>query len=339
MKIVYKSNIAIWLLILLLVILLIHFFPDIVSYRRFNFGETYISNDKSISPIIFTGVLGVIFLGALCKTVLETEEGFEIHYMYGLQKKWFGKDFLIFTFVEESLLTPNFPYIASNTHIKFWDGSKTAFIYPTGTRNFDKLNERLNELAVEYRNKKMKDKKEVLTEDAVNKPEVQIIHDFISKSFQLFHLLKDSVNWDTRMKARKTASFGVSYDYSGISYPQTEMLEEIVPLCEKIESEFGFRPNNCLMNYYEDGNSSLGYHSDSSEELEEGTGVAIISLGAERTINYKNKDDQELIVPYKLKSGTLLFMNKKVQDEWLHAIPKMDEAGTRISLTFRKIVK
>jgi len=171
------------------------------------------------------------------------------------------------------------------------------------------------------------------------KPNLKIISEFLPQSHRLFHILKGGIEWDERMKARKTASFGVSYDYSGITYPQTDMHEELVPLCSKIEQEFGYYPNNCLLNFYKDGNSSLGYHSDSSEELEEGTGVAIISLGAERIINYKNKADHQLIVPYKLKSGTLLFMDVKVQEEWLHSIPKEEGVGARISLTFRKIVK
>jgi hypothetical protein len=32
-------------------------------------------------------------------------------------------------------------------------------------------------------------------------------------------------------------------------------------------------------------------------------------------------------------------MMKEVQDHWLHAIPKMEGAGPRISMTFRSIVK
>jgi hypothetical protein len=32
-------------------------------------------------------------------------------------------------------------------------------------------------------------------------------------------------------------------------------------------------------------------------------------------------------------------MTKEVQDHWRHAIPKMEGAGPRISMTFRSIVK
>ncbi|MGK7897709.1 MAG: alpha-ketoglutarate-dependent dioxygenase AlkB [Xenococcus sp. (in: cyanobacteria)] len=141
------------------------------------------------------------------------------------------------------------------------------------------------------------------------------------------------------MKARKTASFGVSYNYSGIYYPETEMMDCLMPICEQIESTIGFFPNNCLMNYYLDGNSKMGYHSDSAEELKEGTGVVIISLGAERSISYRSKLDKDHKVKYKLKNGALLYMDKDVQQKWMHSIPKEKDVGERISLTFRQIIK
>ena len=141
------------------------------------------------------------------------------------------------------------------------------------------------------------------------------------------------------MKARKTASFGVSYDYSGMTYPQTVMHPALEPICKAIENELGFLPNNCLINYYPDGNASMGYHSDSSEELKEGTGVAIVSLGSARHIFYRSKQNKELKHEYSLKSGSLLYMSKDIQGNWMHAIPKERDVGERISLTFRLILK
>ncbi|MFZ1389940.1 MAG: alpha-ketoglutarate-dependent dioxygenase AlkB [Thiolinea sp.] len=170
-------------------------------------------------------------------------------------------------------------------------------------------------------------------------PPLVLIENFITNADTLFEQLRVEVSWDERMKARKTASFGVSYNYSGIAYPQTAMLESLLPICTQIDQQLGFLPNNCLLNYYLNGHSSMGYHSDSSKELLAGTGVAIISLGAERQINYKSKTHPEQIVSYTLPSGMLLYMNDMVQQEWLHAIPKQAGVGERISLTFRHIIK
>jgi len=326
MKTVYKSN-AVWCL---LGSIIISCFIPLNDYYTNEHG-TFPTFHDCMRSMLFLNLLGIPFIGALCKTVIEDENGFEVHYMFGLQKKWFGKDFLIFEFSEKG---------NEGENIRFWDGGKSTRIYPMGTRNVNGLYERMKELSKELkRNQKCKEQIKN-NEFATNmKPNIKIIEGFLPKSFHLFHTLKDTVEWDERMKARKTASCGVSYDYSGITYPKTEMFEDLIPLCEKIKEEFGFYPNNCLMNYYMDGKSSMGFHSDSSEELNEGTGVVIVSLGAEREIHYKNKLDRELLVPYKLKSGALLYMGKDVQEEWLHAIPKDESAGARISLTFREIIK
>jgi alkylated DNA repair dioxygenase AlkB len=170
-------------------------------------------------------------------------------------------------------------------------------------------------------------------------PDIVIKENFIPNPAELFYTLMQTVAWDERLKARKTASYGVSYDYSGIAYPQTPMHPELVPICNAINIELGFYPNNCLLNYYPDGTASMGYHSDSSEELAPGTGVAIVSLGAERSILYKNKKDRSIIFPYVLKSGALLFMSNQIQEDWLHAIPKQLGAGPRISITLRDSIK
>lgn len=100
---------------------------------------------------------------------------------------------------------------------------------------------------------------------------------FIPEPDALFEQLKHSVLWDERMRARKTASFGVPYDYSQISYPAVPMPEALGQLCPAIERLLGFAPNNCLLNFYPDGQSSMGFHSDANEQLIAGTGVVVIS--------------------------------------------------------------
>lgn len=169
-------------------------------------------------------------------------------------------------------------------------------------------------------------------------PNLLLLENFVKQPDQLFRYLRDTVEWDERLRTRKTASFGVSYGYSGMTYPQTRMPDELSALCDKIKKQIGFRPNNCLMNFYLDGNSSMGYHSDSAQELAPDTGVVIISLGAVRHIYYKSKVDPSIIHKYKLSQGMLLHMGNDVQHQWLHAIPKESGIGERISLTFRHIV-
>ncbi|WP_347905334.1 alpha-ketoglutarate-dependent dioxygenase AlkB [Pseudomonas purpurea] len=169
----------------------------------------------------------------------------------------------------------------------------------------------------------------------MNPPSISLFPDFISVPQPLFDSLKDSVQWDERMRARKTASFGAPYDYSQITYPAIPMPAALDELCSRIEAQLGFRPNNCLLNYYPDGRSSMGFHSDAREQFVEGTGVAIVSLGHPRSILYRHKQEHTAEFGYTLASGSLLYMSDAVQEQWLHAIPKELDAGERISLSFR----
>ncbi len=162
--------------------------------------------------------------------------------------------------------------------------------------------------------------------------------DFIPYSETLFALLKHRIHWDTRMQARKTASYGVAYNYSQISYPYQRFLTELHEVMDILEASLGYRPNNCLVNYYENGSSTMGWHADQTDILEPGTGVAIISLGASRILKFREIANKENKVDYLLESGSLLFMNPQTQDEWQHAIPESDTEEGRISLTFRKII-
>ena len=168
-------------------------------------------------------------------------------------------------------------------------------------------------------------------------PHVKLIENFVDNPDRLFERIKKSVVWDEQMKSRKTASFGVAYNYSGMSYPQTIMPSELTLICQKIDLTVGFMPNNCLLNYYLDGNSTMGYHSDNLAELKEGTGVVIVSLGASRYISYRSKEEQKIKYKYLLGNGSFLYMDDNVQKKWMHAIPKQNTAEERISLTFRLI--
>lgn len=167
--------------------------------------------------------------------------------------------------------------------------------------------------------------------------DVLYLDDFIDNSMQLFEDLRENTDWDERMLARKTASFGVAYNYSDIFYPDNKMPKSINEMAIKLQEIISFLPNNCLINYYLDGKSKMGYHSDQTDILFENTGIAIISLGETREIIFRNIQNKENKVNYQLKTGSLLYMTQEVQEIWQHSIPKNDINNGRISLTFRKM--
>jgi alkylated DNA repair dioxygenase AlkB len=174
----------------------------------------------------------------------------------------------------------------------------------------------------------------------MTEPEVTICPGYLSSATatELYTQLCDRIDWDLRMSARKTACFGLSYDYSGVSYDNKPMHPLLQPLCARLEQTLGFEPNSCLINYYVDGRSKMGFHSDEIDNLEDGTQIIIISLGTERKLAFRSKADYSQRLQYLLPHGSLLYMSQRTQECWSHAIKRANVMEGRISLTFRRIV-
>lgn len=166
-------------------------------------------------------------------------------------------------------------------------------------------------------------------------PDLLLIDEFVPNHLELFAALKTSVSWDKSMAARHTASFGEPYNYSQMSYPAVPMHPLLKPLVEMLSKKLQISFNNCLLNYYQSGNSTMGFHSDDTSQLQAGTGVAIVSLGASRNITYRYKENHEIRHSFLLASGSLLYMDSAMQDEWMHGIRKQSQTSSRISLTWR----
>lgn len=109
-------------------------------------------------------------------------------------------------------------------------------------------------------------------------------------------------------------------------------------LAKQINYHLGFLPNNCLIKYYDNGQSKMGFHVDDVSQMSQATGVAIISLGETRHITYRLIEDKKVKVDYALCSGSLLYMNDEVQTAWQHAILADNTTQARISLTFRQLI-
>lgn len=168
---------------------------------------------------------------------------------------------------------------------------------------------------------------------------IWIEEEFIRDSGDLYSLLVPSIAWNERMRARKAASFGLPYNYSGIVWPAAPFPDLPVPVLERVSKRLRDRPNNCLAHYYSDCNSTMGFHSDAIDDLVPGTGIAVVSLGAEQPITFRSQHHRQLTEQYLLKSSSLLFMSPELQFDWKHAILAAENAHAgRISLTFRCMI-
>ncbi len=168
-----------------------------------------------------------------------------------------------------------------------------------------------------------------------DEPEVTYVPDLVPDHRKWFDYLNTNVTWNTRLQSRKTVTFGASYNYRKGTRKNREMPEFLSPICAKIEQEFGFWPNNCLINNYPDGNHYISYHSDQDLEMKQHTGVAIVSLGAVREMTLRKIDDHTVKFYYPLQSGSVFYMEDRIQKIWQHGVLKRSGCGHRISLSFR----
>lgn len=183
--------------------------------------------------------------------------------------------------------------------------------------------------------------------------EVKYIYDFISydESLRYLEQLLNEVNWQQNKikmfgkiydEPRLTAWYGddgIRYKYSGIQLdplPWNSLLAKLKGLVSD-EAETNF--NSALLNYYRDGQDSMGYHQDNEPELGINPTIASLTFGAERTFQMKHINDKSIKrkdIP--LKSGSLLVMSGTTQHYWKHQIPKTKKnIGPRLNITFREI--
>lgn len=166
-------------------------------------------------------------------------------------------------------------------------------------------------------------------------PGILYIEGFLPNEAEVFDWALANVAWDERIRARKTASYGRPYNYAGLDYaeiPFPPILERVRAAASK---RVGIEANNCLLNYYPDGHSRMGWHADRTEGLV--GGVAIVSLGCTRSLRFRRTANLEDRLNYELAPGSLLYLPQSVHQEWQHALPRNMRRLPRISLTFRQL--
>ena len=134
------------------------------------------------------------------------------------------------------------------------------------------------------------------------------------------------------------ADEGCDYDYSGLFIEALPWPKYAEKLRIKLMRDYSLESNGVLVNCYRDGTESMGWHSDDEKEIESGSDIASVTLGASRDFFIRNKLTKEKTV-LTLTGGDLLIMRWPMQQYWEHALPKrMRVKQTRINYTFRKLI-
>ncbi len=131
---------------------------------------------------------------------------------------------------------------------------------------------------------------------------------------------------------------GVSYRYSGLTHqplPWTPLLAEIRA---RVQEEVGERFNGLLLNYYRDGQDSMGWHSDAEDVLGLNPTVVSLNLGGTRRFDLRRVGSTRIEHSLELEHGSLLVMAGQTQHYWQHQVAKTRKpCAPRLNLTFRLI--
>ncbi len=166
----------------------------------------------------------------------------------------------------------------------------------------------------------------------------------------LFNSLCDSIEWKQEeikifgkwvKQPRLSAWYGElnkEYSYSGITLKAKPWNQPLLAIKNKIQLAINYEFNSCLLNFYRNGQDSMGWHRDNEKELGRRPVICSVSLGTSRIFRMQHIKEKKSKVSIDLPSGSCLLMRGDAQQFWKHAIPKQPKCSkARINLTFRKI--
>jgi len=129
-----------------------------------------------------------------------------------------------------------------------------------------------------------------------------------------------------------------SYRYSGLTHQPLPWTPLLAQIRAQVEQAVGQPLNGVLLNYYRDGQDSMGWHSDDEAELGANPLIASLNLGGTRRFDLRRKGSNRIEHSLPLQHGSLLVMRGPTQHHWQHQVAKTrSPCAPRLNLTFRLI--
>lgn len=129
-----------------------------------------------------------------------------------------------------------------------------------------------------------------------------------------------------------------SYRYSGLTHQPLPWTPLLAQIRAQVEQAAGQPLNGVLLNYYRDGQDSMGWHSDDEAELGANPLIASLNLGGTRRFDLRRKGHNRIEHSLNLQHGSLLVMRGPTQHHWQHQVAKTrTPCAPRLNLTFRLI--
>lgn len=128
----------------------------------------------------------------------------------------------------------------------------------------------------------------------------------------------------------------IGYRYSGQLAASKPLTLSLKTLLHEINEYFDAHFNGILINKYENGEESIGKHSDDEKALDPTAGVISLSVGAIRKFRIRDKITGKIVADVPTLPSTIIQMWGDFQKEFTHEIPVEKKINdVRYSFTFR----
>ena len=132
------------------------------------------------------------------------------------------------------------------------------------------------------------------------------------------------------------------YEYGILKHPSIPIPSFLIPTLNAAKSLVATDFNSILVNVYNSGAVSLGWHSDNEPELVINPTILSLSLGGTRLLVFKPRASSPVQSSFSvaLKHGMWFVMTGYTQKWFLHSLLlDCNLTNKRISLTFRKVYR
>ena len=159
---------------------------------------------------------------------------------------------------------------------------------------------------------------------------------WVSGSDKLFEEVLEARDWGQRVRHMYEQRVREPRLTSSWLADSGELLvPEVIERMRGVLSErYGVAFDSVGFNLYRDGNDSVAWHGDKIRAEISDPVVALVSLGDPRRFLLRPAGGGKS-KPFSLGRGDLLVTGGKTQRTWEHSVPKVAQAGPRISLAFR----
>jgi alkylated DNA repair dioxygenase AlkB len=151
-----------------------------------------------------------------------------------------------------------------------------------------------------------------------------------------FSTLLEGIDWHASSRMMYERMVGVPRLHSHYAVGDRSLPKVLRAALEVVRTQVNAPFNSIGLNFYRDEHDSVAPHNDKLHELVSHQPIALLSLGATRTMVIRRKQPPHLKTELELEAGSLLLMGWNAQLHYDHGIPKLRQpVGPRISVAFR----